>query len=156
MDPKNHSGLNRVIPPPLIYIFTLLIGIGFNYLWPTSLLPSSWAFTVGAVLIVVSILIMPPVLLSFRRATTTFDVNKAASTLITDGPYRFSRNPTYVSLTLLYIGLGAIFNNVWILILVVPLFLVIDLWIVRREETHLEEKFGEAYRRYKSATRRWL
>jgi len=156
MDPKIHSGLDIVIPPPLIYIFALLIGIGLNYLWPTSLLPSFWAFAAGAVLIVVSILIMPPVLLRFRRAGTTFDVRKVASTLITDGPYRFSRNPTYVSLTLLYVGLGGIFNNVWILIFVVPLFLVIDLWIVRREETHLEEKFGEAYLRYKLVTRRWL
>jgi len=119
MDPKIHSGLDIVIPPPLIYISALLIGIGLNYLWSTSLLPSFWAFATGAVLIVVSILIMPPVLLRFRRAGTTFDVHKAASTLITDGPYRFSRNPTYVSLTLLYVGLGVIFNNVWILILVV-------------------------------------
>ena len=156
MDPKTHSGPGIVIPPPVIYTFALLIGIGLNYLWPTSPLPGFWAFAAGAVLIIASILIMPPVLLRFRRAGTTFDVRKAASTLITEGPYRFSRNPTYVSLTLLYVGLGVIFNNAWILILVVPLFLVMDLWVVRREETHLEEKFGEAYIRYKSTVRRWL
>ncbi len=99
---------------------------------------------------------MPPVLRRFRRAGTTFDVRKAASVLITDGPYRFSRNPSYVSLTLLYLGIGFLLNNGWILLLVVPVLLVMNLWVVRKEERHLETKFGEDYLRYKAAVRRWL
>jgi protein-S-isoprenylcysteine O-methyltransferase Ste14 len=156
MDPKKHSGPGIMIPPPVIYVSALLIGIGLNFLWPTSPLPAVWAFAAGAALILASVLITPPALLRFRRAGTTIDVRKAASTLITDGPYRFSRNPLYVALTLLFVGLGVIFNNAWILILVVPVFLVMNVWVVRREETHLEAQFGEAYRRYKSAVRRWL
>ena len=96
------------------------------------------------------------VLRRFRRAGTPFDVRKTASVLITDGPYRFSRNPSYVSLTLLYLGIGTLLNNGWILILVAPVFLVMDLWVVRREERQLETKFGEDYLRYKAAVRRWL
>lgn len=99
---------------------------------------------------------MPPVLRRFRRAGTPFDVRKPASALITEGPYRFSRNPSYVSLTLLYLGIGILLNNGWILILVAPVFLVMDLWVVRREERHLEAKFGEEFLRYKAAVRRWL
>ncbi len=99
---------------------------------------------------------MPPVLRRFRRAGTPFDVRKPASALITEGPYRFSRNPSYVALTLLYLGIGILFNNGWILILVAPVFLVMDLWVVRREERHLEAKFGEEFLRYKAAVRRWL
>lgn len=156
MSPKTHSGSGIGIPPPVIYIFALSIGIGLNYLWPTSPLPGFWAFATGVVLIIASILIMPPVLLRFRRAGTTFDVRKAASTLITDGPYRFSRNPTYVSLTMLYIGLGFTLNNAWTLLLAVPVLLVMDLWVIRREERHLEERFGKHYLEYKSAVRRWL
>ena len=52
---------------------------------------------------------------------------KLPSVLITDGPYRFSRNPSYASLTLLYLGIGILLNNGWILILVAPVFLVMDL-----------------------------
>ncbi|MCH7490605.1 MAG: hypothetical protein IID05_07905 [Gemmatimonadetes bacterium] len=62
-----------------------------------------------------------------------FDFRKA-SVLITDGPYRFSRNPSYVSLTLLYLGVGIIPNSCWIWFLVVPVLLVMGLWVVRKEE----------------------
>ena len=156
MNSEMHSVPRIKVPPPVIYMSALLIGVGLNRLWPSSLLPSFWAYTAGTVLIITSILIMPPVLLRFRRAGTPFDVRKAASALITDGPYRVSRNPTYVSLTILYVGLGVIFNNGWVLLLIVPVSLIMDLWVIRREERHLKEKFGKKYLQYKSAVRRWL
>jgi protein-S-isoprenylcysteine O-methyltransferase Ste14 len=99
---------------------------------------------------------MPPVLSRFRRAATTFDVRKAASALITDGPYRFSRNPTYLSLTLLCLGLAIVLDSGWVLILLILVFLLMNLWVVRREERHLEAKFGEQYLRYRASVRRWL
>ena len=99
---------------------------------------------------------MPPVLVRFRRSGTTIDVRKPATALITEGPYRFSRNPIYVSLTLLYLGIGTLLNNAWILILVAPVFLVMNMWVVSREERHLEATFGEEFLRYKAAVRRWL
>jgi protein-S-isoprenylcysteine O-methyltransferase Ste14 len=99
---------------------------------------------------------MPPVLMRFRRAGTPFDVRKRASALITDGPYRFSRNPSYVALTLLYVGLGVILNNAWVLLLVIPVLLVMHFGVVLREERHLEAVFGEEYVWYKLAVRRWL
>ena len=110
----------------------------------------------GSLLIGVNGLLITPVLRRFRRAGTPFNPRKAASVLITDGPYRFSRNPSYVSLTLVYLGIGLLLNNGWILILVAPVFLVMDLWVVRKEERHLETRFGEDYLRYKAAVRRWL
>lgn len=144
------------MPPPVIYVSALLIGIRLNKLWPISPMPTFWAYTGGTALIIASILIMPPVLVRFRRAGTPLDVRKAASALITDGPYRFSRNPSYVSLTMLYVGLGVVLNNAWILLLAVPVLLIMDLWVIRREEKHLEEKFGKHYLQYKSTVRRWL
>lgn len=155
MDPPTPTPGIKV-PPPLIYASALLIGIGLKRVWPMSPLPTFWAYTAGATLIIASVLIMPPVLLRFRRAGTTFDVHKAASALITDGPYRFSRNPTYVSLTMLYVGLGAVLNNAWILLLLVPVLLTMDVFVIRREEKHLEEKFGHRYLQYKASVRRWL
>jgi protein-S-isoprenylcysteine O-methyltransferase Ste14 len=67
------------------------------------LLPGRWACPAGIALIVVGLTIMPPVLRRFRQASTTFHPHKPASALITDGPYRFSRIPAYVALTLWYI-----------------------------------------------------
>ncbi len=144
------------MPPPVIYLAALITGIVLNSLWVMSPLPGSWRYILGSLLIGVSGLLITPVLRCFRRAGTTFDVRKSASVLITDGPYRFSRNPSYVSLTLLYLGVGIILNNGWIWLLVVPVFLIMDLWVVRKEERHLETQFGGDYLRYKATVRRWL
>ncbi len=157
MNVEASSGPGIRIPPPAIYVAALAIGFVLNDLWPMSPLSGSSRYVIGSVLILVSGLIILPVLRRFRReGTPFFDLRKPASALITEGPYRFSRNPSYVTLTLLYLGIGILVNNGWILILVAPVFLVIDLWVVRREERHLEAKFGEEFLRYKAAVRRWL
>ena len=157
MNVEASSGPGIRIPPPVIYVAALAIGFVLNYLWPMSPLSGSSRYVIGSVVPLVSVLTMPLVLRRFRRAGTPFfDLRKPASALITEGPYRFSRNPSYVSLTLLYLGIGTLLNDGWILILVAPVLLVMDLWVVRREERHLEAKFGEEFLRYKAAVRRWL
>ena len=132
------SGPGVRVPPPVFYLAALATGVALDYLWPLAFFAGSSRYVIGAVVIVVSVLIMPPVLSHFRRAATTFDVRKAASTLIADGPFRFSRNPTYLSLTLLYLGLAIVLDSGWVLILVLPVFLLVDLWVLRREERHLQ------------------
>ncbi len=156
MNVEASSGPGIRIQPPVFYLAALAIGFVLNYLWPISPLSGYSRYVIGSVVPLVGGLIMPLVLRRFRRAGTTFNVSKPASALITEGPYRFSRNPSYVSLTLLYLGIGILLNNGWILILVAPVFLVMDLWVVRREERHLEARFGEEFLRYKAAVRRWL
>ena len=157
MNAEAAAGPGIRVPPPAFYLAALAIGIALEYLlWPIPVLGAPSKYVIASILIIVSVLIMPPVLMRFRRAATSFDVRKAASTLITDGPYRFSRNPTYVSLTMLYLGVGILINDGWVLILVIPVFFVMDLWVIRREEHHLEATFGEQYLRYKGTVRRWL
>ena len=90
------------LPPPIIYLAALIIGMVIDDFWPLSLFPEIWGHIIGSVFILVSILLVPTFLIQFKKAGTTFDVRKSATTLITDGPYRFSRNPAYISLTLLY------------------------------------------------------
>ncbi len=156
MNVEASSGPGIRIPPPVIYVAALAVGFVLNSLWPLSPLSGSSRYVIGSVVILVSGLIIAPVLRRFRRGGTPFDVRKPASALITEGPYRFSRNPSYVSLTLLYLGIGILLNNGWILILAAPVFLVMDLWAVRGEERHLEAKFGEGFLRYKAPVGRWL
>jgi protein-S-isoprenylcysteine O-methyltransferase Ste14 len=154
VDATTGSGVR--IPPPVFYLAALALGVALDYLWPLSFLVGTSRYVIGSILVIISGVIMPPVLWRFRRAGTPFDVRKPASALITDGPYRFSRNPAYLSLTLVYLGIGILINSGWVLILVIPVFLAIDLWVIRREERHLEAKFGEQYLRYKGTVRRWL
>jgi len=76
--------------------------------------------------------------------------------IVTDGPFRFSRNPMYLATTGLYLGLTLLVNTAWPLILLSPMLLVLHWGVIRREERYLEAKFGEPYRAYKSRVRRWV
>ena len=156
MNVEASSGPGILIPPPVIYLSGLALGFLLDQIWPVPALPDSLRYISGSVVIVVSGLVMPFVFMRFRRAGTTLNVHKPATALITEGPYRFSRNPIYVSLTLLYLGVGILLDQGWSLILVAPVFLVMNIWVVSREERHLEASFGDEYLRYKAAVRRWI
>ena len=92
----------------------------------------------------------------FRRAGTSIRPDRASTTLVTDGPFRYSRNPLYVSILVFQAGAGILLDSVWILMFLVPVALVLHYGVILREERYLERKFGDAYRDYKRAVRRWL
>src|SRR5262249_31927742 len=76
--------------------------------------------------------------------------------IVESGPYRFTRNPIYLGMFLGLIGLALAFDNLWLLMMLVPFAPVIHYGAVAREESYLERKFGDAYRGYRSRVRRWL
>jgi protein-S-isoprenylcysteine O-methyltransferase Ste14 len=75
--------------------------------------------------------------------------------IVTEGPYRFTRNPIYLSLAVLYAGLAVMANALWSLLLL-AVMLIIHYAVILPEERYLEQKFGEEYRSYKAKVRRWL
>ena len=91
-----------------------------------------------------------------RRHKTSFKTDEPSTALITGGPYRYTRNPIYLALSLLYAGIGIAADSPWVLVLLAPLLVVIHYGVIIREERYLERKFADAYRRYKATTRRWL
>ena len=151
-----HDAPGLVIPPPFIYLPAVLLGWVTNRVWPGAVLPDAIQYTTGGLLIAVSIAIVPFVLREFSKAKTHFDARKAVTVLITTGPFRYSRNPSYVALTLLCVGMAVISDRLLILAWLVPALLVVDVVIVRREERFLEEKFGGTYLDYKARVRRWV
>jgi protein-S-isoprenylcysteine O-methyltransferase Ste14 len=90
------------------------------------------------------------------RAHTPVDPLKPTTALVTEGPFRYSRNPIYLALTLLYLGVVLLINALGILLLVVPAVLVLRYGVIAREEAYLTRKFGDAYRQYTAQVRRWL
>lgn len=81
----------------------------------------------------------------------------APTTAIIDtGPFALTRNPLYLSMTLLYTGLTLIINTIWPLLLLPFVLVVVQRGVIEREERYLERKFGEEYLSYKSRVRRWL
>ncbi len=150
----DHS--NAIAFPPFVYAAGIVAGVGLDILWPVPILPDAVQFAVGGTVLCISGAIMPFVIRRFRKSRTTFSVRGSSSALITDGPYRFSRNPSYVSLTLLYVAISVLADNIWMLALLVPVLLVMQFGVVMREERYLERKFGDEYRRYKGLVRRWI
>ena len=144
------------LPPPVLYLVALVVGLLLEQLWPASLMPEHWSNLLGWTFMLVGAGVAVAAFLRFRRAETPFDVRKPATALVTDGPYRLSRNPGYVALTVFYAGVAFILNSPWVLVMAVPAFLMVDRLIVRREERHLQQTFGNDYVRYRNSVRRWI
>jgi protein-S-isoprenylcysteine O-methyltransferase Ste14 len=142
--------------PPALYIGTLLIGLLLHLLWPWHISVGSWVRICGAVIALTSGVLAQWGARTMRRAGTNVLPNKPSLAIVTDGPFRFTRNPLYLTNAMFYVGLTFIFNTVWPLLLLVPMLLVVDRGIIRREERYLEAKFGDAYLAYKARVRRWL
>jgi protein-S-isoprenylcysteine O-methyltransferase Ste14 len=147
------------IPVPWVFIITYLIGLMLHFLFSFQVFSGStilWVKIAGAVMFVIGAILAGWSLLIFRKARTTTTPGIESVKMITSGPYRFSRNPMYVSLTLCYIGEAGLLVQVWPLI-VLPLVLAYVNWIVIPiEENLLLEVFKEEYKKYKLLVRRWL
>ena len=82
--------------------------------------------------------------------------NQPVRALVTTGIHGLSRNPIYIGMLLLYAGIGIAARSPWVLVLGLPLVIILHFGVVAREETYLEQRFGDAYRAYKARVRRWL
>jgi protein-S-isoprenylcysteine O-methyltransferase Ste14 len=145
-----------IAPPPLIYLAGLAVGFGLDALLPSASLPDALAWTIGGVLLLVGLALAASFLAAFRRARTPVDPREPTTAIVTTGPYRLSRNPAYLAMTLAFTGITVLAGALWALIALVPTVIVVDRGVIAREERYLERKFGEEYLRYKTRTRRWL
>jgi protein-S-isoprenylcysteine O-methyltransferase Ste14 len=93
---------------------------------------------------------------TMRGADTTLDVDKPVSSLVEDGPFRYSRNPGYLSLTMLYAGIAILRNALWAILLLPLVLYVMKREVIEREERYLQRTFGEEYLAYKRRVRRWV
>ena len=143
-------------PAPIIYGSAILIGLAAEFALPIAHLPRPGSLWFGAGIIVTAIAIVLSAVKALARAKTAFDARKSTSAVVTDGAFRHTRNPTYLSLTLLQIGVASLLQSSWILLMVIPAVLATHWGVVLREERYHEAKFGDDYRRYKSSVRRWV
>jgi protein-S-isoprenylcysteine O-methyltransferase Ste14 len=90
------------------------------------------------------------------NAGTNPDWDSPATVLVTHGPFRFSRNPQYVSGNILYLGIAVSFNTLWPIVFLPVILLIMIEGVIKREERYLERRFGAEYLSYKSEVRRWL
>ena len=153
------DGANVRIPPPLIGVVGIAIAVILNRLiYPLRLDMSNEIvqYAIGGVLIVDGVFLMFSSIKHFKRTNQDPEPWKPTPEIITDGVYRFTRNPIYLGFGLIIAGLGILLNNLWMVIMVLPVWIAIHKLAVIPEEKYLEEKFGEEYLEYKKKVRRWI
>lgn len=152
-EPKNDTP-GVIAPPPLIYVGFLLVGLVLDHSWPVGFLPGTWRIPLATLLIAVGVILAGFGLGEFGRVDTEISPYKPTTALATGGIYGHTRNPLYLALTLIYLGIAVATNGLWQLLLVFPLLIVVRYGVIAREERYLEAKFGDAYRQYKTRVRR--
>ncbi|MEX2649889.1 MAG: isoprenylcysteine carboxylmethyltransferase family protein [Alphaproteobacteria bacterium] len=145
-----------IAPPPLIVLGALAVTLGLDGLWPAPLLDSTIQVVAGGGVLAAGLALVATCVRLFVRAGTNVPTYRPTTVLVTEGPYRISRNPIYVGLLLGTLGIAVLVDSAWMIGGVVPLFAVLDIGVIAREESYLERKFGADYRAYKAKVRRWL
>jgi len=146
-----------IAPPPALYLGAFLLGFLVHVTSPLSLLSldtTRWA--IGTLLLIISGAFARWAFVTMHNAGTSANPYKPSTSLIITGPFHLSRNPIYVAMTGLYIGMAFWVNSSWPLLLLAPLLLLMHYGVILREERYLSKKFGEIYAVYKAEVRRWL
>jgi len=157
MSAEDHANV-PVIPPVL---FGLGIGAGYLLRWlvPVLLVPPRLAGEVcfaGAAIALLGLGFGGWAFFTFVRAKTTPHPNHPVSALVTWGPYRVSRNPMYVGLSVFTAGLALVANTAWLLIALPLTWVALRRLVIDREEAYLTRRFGDEYRAFLACTRRWI
>lgn len=145
-----------VINPFIIYIGLGLCAVILQKLLPLPFLSQPGASIVGVTIMIINLVFGLPAVMNMLAAKTSPNPHRPTTALIFSGPYRFSRNPMYIGLTLLYAGLMTYLRLPWGLILLPIVIWLITIWVIVPEENYLERKFGAEYVNYKSTVRRWI
>lgn len=144
------------VPPPFIYLGILLLGLALHARSPQPFLPDRAARLIGWPLLGGGVLLAGWFSRTMRLAETPFRLDEPATTLITHGPFRYSRNPGYLAFAMIYAGIACLVNAFWAAVLLPATLAVMRHRVIEREEGHLEREFGDEYRRYKARVRCWI
>ena len=142
--------------PPLIHLAGILVGLGIGAIWPAPLLEATTQYILGGVLIGLGLLLVLACGATFHKSGTSVPTHTPSAALVTHGIYRISRNPIYIALSLVHLGVAVAVDSPWIAATLPIVLIVIRYGVIAREEAYLEAKFGQAYRDYKARVRRWL
>jgi len=160
---KGNSDKADVRVPPAVFFVPMVLAVAFHYLvWPLGFsLPQALGGRIaqalgGALVGLIGVGLPGLALAQFRRTGQKVDVGLPTTSIIRTGPYRFSRNPMYLGVMLVHLGIGLGTGSIWVLAMLGPAFVMAYTLAIIPEETYLAGKFGDEYRAYKASVRRWL
>lgn len=153
---KDNPGV--YLPPPIIYVALFLLSIFIQKVIPVndSFFHQEIHAYFGYGFIIAAVSMLLPALLRFLKTKNTLITIKPANSLQTHGIYAFTRNPMYLGLLTLYTGIAFLKGNWWTLALIPILILIIQSFVIKKEEAYLERAFGNSYLLYKAKVRRWI
>lgn len=157
----SHAATPKIkVRPPILFVAALLLGAVLDHLLPFPVTISRGDGLVHKLipgtLLVLGSAIFVAAIRNFGRAETPVPGNQPVRALVTTGIHAWSRNPIYIGMLLFYLGIGVAVRSSWILVLAPLIVVVLRYAVIAREETYLDQRFGGAYRDYKSHVRRWL
>lgn len=149
----------RFVPPPVLYGAALVLGQIAQFCRRLPIMPR--IFTplrrlLGGVLVVGGLAWGFWGLRTMQRAGASPDQADPPPSLVVDGPFQYSRNPLYVMMTAVYLGIILLRNNLWGMLLLPGLLALVQRKAIKREEDYLQARFGDAYHDYKERVPRWL
>ncbi|WBE24733.1 methyltransferase family protein [Denitrificimonas caeni] len=145
-----------ILPAPLVYVAFFLLAWVLSSIWPWPLPENPWTLFFGWMAIDASVLLMlwTAWLMLWRK--TTLNPYGKPQQLLTEGPFRVTRNPIYVADTLFYMGAALLFADVWVWLFLPVVLVAVSFGVIRHEERLLMQHFGDDYRNYMNKVRRWL
>ena len=159
MSPRQEDRPSPIPWPPIILVAALALGFALHAVLPIGWLAGAarevlrW---IGAAAILAALAVFAWSFATLRRHRTTFRVDRPATALVTEGPFRHSRNPIYAAMVALIAGAGLAAGNLWLILLAPVAAVLRQRLAVEPEEQHLAARFGEAWRAYAATVRRWL
>ncbi len=146
-------------PPPFLYLISIGVGVLAHHFvrpWPLPGLEGLTRAGVGLAVVGAGVGLAVAALGLFKRTGQEPEPWKPSPSILSDGIYRYSRNPMYVALGVVQVGIGLGLGNLWVVALTALSQMAVYLVAVRPEEAYLERKFGDEYRHYKARVRRWI
>jgi protein-S-isoprenylcysteine O-methyltransferase Ste14 len=145
-----------IMRPPLVYLGAMALGLLLHVTWPVRLVSRAVSGPLGGTAALVAIALFFSAVHTFRTAGTPVPGNRPTTTIVRTGPYRYSRNPIYLSFSLLQLGVACWVNSLWLLVTLMPAVALMSFVVIPREEHYLESRFPSDYLPYKASVRRWL
>lgn len=140
--------------PPMRLAMFMVAGLALDFLIPLGL-GRAWGW-LGLILICCTLGFGKWAIETFKAAGTNVPPNMPALKIVHDGPFKYTRNPMYLSMVVLYAGVAMVADAPLMLLLTIGFWFVLDRQVIAAEEEYLTEKFGEDYTDYQFRVRRWI
>lgn len=148
---------NAIIQPPIAWALAITAGLALGWLSPLQFVPAPLPpIWIGVAVFAAGFALAMWAVATIRAAGSRIEIHKPTTAIVTHGPFAFTRNPVYLGMFTGQAGLAIGFDNLWLLAMLVPFYLIIRHGVVAREEAYLDRKFGAVYLDYKARVRRWL